>query len=77
MIELRRWADGIRRREMERTRKRLAGFTHEQSEVIDAATSVIVNKLLHTPAVPIRQLARDGHGAEVIGLVRRVLDAAL
>ncbi len=77
VIELRRWADGIRRREMERARRRLGGFTREQAEVIDAATSVIVSKLLHTPAVQIRQLARDGHGAEVIGLVRRVLGAVL
>lgn len=77
VIELRRWADEIRRREMERMRRRLRGFTREQAEVIDAATSVIVNELLHTPAVQIRQLTRDGHGAEVIGLVRRVLGAPL
>jgi glutamyl-tRNA reductase len=74
VIELRRWADEIRRSEMEKARKRLRTLTQEQMEMVDAATAAIVSKLLHAPTVQIRLLGRDGDSAEVVGLVRKLLD---
>jgi glutamyl-tRNA reductase len=73
LIELRRRADEIRRREVERARKRLGPLTPEQDAALDAATSAIVNKLLHGPTVHLKEIARNGFAAEQVALIRRLL----
>jgi glutamyl-tRNA reductase len=73
VVELRRRADEIRRAEIEKARHRLGPLTPEQESALEAATSAIVNKLLHAPTVRLKELA--GHGqAEQLGLVRRLFD---
>ena len=52
VIELRRQADQIRRRELKRALKRLnPKLTQEEQASLDAMTKSIVNKLLHSPTV--------------------------
>ncbi len=68
LVELRRKADEIRRAELEKARKRLGPLTPEQEEALEAATSAIVNKLLHSPTVHLKEAARDGHGPEHMSL---------
>ena len=58
VIDLRRRADGVRRAELERTLRRLNGkLTSEERESLDAMTRAIVNKLLHSPTVYMKEQA--------------------
>ena len=59
LVELRQRGEEIRRAEIEKARRRLGPLTPEQEEALDAATTAIVNKLLHAPTV-----APEGSGAE-------------
>jgi glutamyl-tRNA reductase len=71
--ELRRRADEIRRNEIEKVRTRLGPLTPEQENALEAATSAIVNKLLHPSMVQLKEVSRNGHGAEHLGLLRKLL----
>jgi glutamyl-tRNA reductase len=71
LVELRKRADEIRKAEIEKARRRLGPLTPEQESALEAATSAIVNKLLHTPTVRLKELAGDGH-AEHVGLIRKL-----
>jgi glutamyl-tRNA reductase len=73
VVELRRRGDEIRRAEIERVRSRLGPLSPEQEQALEAATSAIVNKLLHAPTVNLKEMSRNGHGAEVVGIVRKLL----
>ncbi len=73
LAELRRRADEIRKAEIAKARHRLGPLTPEQESALEAATSAIVNKLLHAPTVRLKELA--GHEqAEQVGFVRRLFD---
>ena len=73
VAELRRRADEIRKAEIAKARHRLGPLTPEQESALEAATSAIVNKLLHAPTVRLKELA--GHEqADQVGLVRRLFD---
>jgi len=73
LVELRRRADEIRKTELEKARKRLGTLTPEQEEALEAATTAIVNKLLHAPTVHLKDLAKNGHAADHVGLIRKLL----
>ncbi|HVQ28699.1 MAG TPA: glutamyl-tRNA reductase, partial [Vicinamibacteria bacterium] len=73
LVELRRRGDEIRRGEMERARKRLGTLTQDQEEALEAATTAIVNKLLHPPTVVLKELAKNADSSAEIGLIRRLL----
>jgi glutamyl-tRNA reductase len=73
LVALRERAEEIRRAELEKARKRLGTLTTEQQEAIDAATTAIVNKLLHSPMVHLKEAARNGHDTEKVGLIRKLL----
>ena len=73
LVELRKRADEIRRAEIEKARRRLGPLTPEQESALEAATTAIVNKLLHAPTVRLKELA--GHGQiDHVGIVRRLFD---
>jgi glutamyl-tRNA reductase len=73
LVELRRRGEDIRRSEIDKARARLGALTPEQELALEAATTAIVNKMLHGPTVQLKELARDGHPPELIGLIRRLL----
>jgi glutamyl-tRNA reductase len=73
LVELRQRADEIRRREIERARTRLGTLTPEQEAALEAATTAIVNKLLHPPTVHLKEIARNGFAAEQVALIRKLL----
>lgn len=73
LLELRRRADEIRRAELDKARKRLGPLTAEQEEALEAATTAIVNKLLHSPTVHLKEAARNGHDPERMSLIRKLL----
>jgi glutamyl-tRNA reductase len=73
LVELRRRGEEIRRAEIEKARARLGPLTPEQEQALEATTTAIVNKMLHVPTVQLKEIARDGHPPELIGLIRRLL----
>ena len=73
LVELRRRGDEIRRQEIEKVRGRLGVLTPEQEAAVEAATSAIVNKLLHAPTIALKEAARGGHEPGEVGLIRRLL----
>jgi len=57
--------------EIEKARRRLGPLTPEQESALEAATSAIVNKLLHGPTVHLKQMAGNGQ-AEHVGFIRKL-----
>jgi glutamyl-tRNA reductase len=72
LVELRSRADEIRRAEVEKARRRLGPLTPEQEKALDAMTSGIVNKLLHSPTVELKKMASNRHHTEHVGLIRKL-----
>jgi glutamyl-tRNA reductase len=73
LLALRQRAEDIRRLELEKARKRMGPLTPEQEDALDAATTAIVNKLLHSPIVHLKESAQNGHGPEHVSLIRKLL----
>jgi glutamyl-tRNA reductase len=71
--ELRQRAEDIRKAEVEKARRRLGPLSPEQERALDAATEAIVQKLLHAPTVQLKEMVRNGHPPEQIGLLRKLL----
>jgi glutamyl-tRNA reductase len=71
LVELRKRADEIRRTEIEKARRRLGPLTPEQESALEAATTAIVNKLLHGPTVQLKQMAGNGQ-PEHVGFIRKL-----
>jgi glutamyl-tRNA reductase len=71
--ELRRRAEEIRRHELDKAKRRIGPLTPEQEEAIEAATTAIVNKLLHSPTVHLKEAARESDAPEQLSLIRKLL----
>jgi glutamyl-tRNA reductase len=71
--QLRARGEEIRKGELDRVRRRLGALTPEQEQALEAATSAIVNKLLHEPTVRLKEAAKNGHGPDEVGLIRKLL----
>ena len=71
--ELRRRAEEIRRHELDKAKRRLGPLTPEQDEALEAATTAIVNKLLHSPTVHLKEAARESDAPEQLSLIRKLL----
>jgi len=71
LVELRKRADEIRRTEIEKARRRLGPLTPEQESALEAATTAIVNTLLHGPTVQLKQMAGNGQ-PEHVGFIRKL-----
>jgi glutamyl-tRNA reductase len=76
LVALRERAEQIRRSEIAKARPLLGPLTPEQERALDSATAAIVNKLLHTPTVCLKEMARAGQTEQQARLVRRVLGLA-
>jgi glutamyl-tRNA reductase len=76
--ELRDRGEALRRAEVERALRQLGHLSSEDQLAIDALTRQLLNKLLHSPTVRIREAAGNGRGTGVIDTVRYLfeLDAA-
>ena len=69
-------AGAPRRSARRRSPRRASGsgpLTPEQESALEAATTAIVNKLLHAPTVQLKELARQRPRRRAVGLVRRLL----
>ena len=73
VVALRQRAEDIRRAELEKARRRMGPLSAAQEEALEAATTAIVNKLLHSPTIHLKESARNGHGPEQVSLIRKLL----
>jgi glutamyl-tRNA reductase len=66
---LRRRAEGIRQREVERALRRLPSLSDEERKRIEAMSRAIVNQLLHEPTTRLKAHADDSELARAIELL--------
>jgi glutamyl-tRNA reductase len=70
--DLRRRAELIRRREVERSLRRMGARGDEVREQVEALTRALVNKLLHAPTARLKESALDGEGPRTALAVREL-----
>jgi glutamyl-tRNA reductase len=76
--DLRERTERLRTEETERLFRRLSHLAPEDQQAIDSLTRSLLNKLLHTPTVRLREAAGNGRGTAVLDTLRYLfeLDAA-
>jgi len=62
IVSLRERLETIRRGELEKVLGNLPNADPQTRRAIEALSQAIVNKILHTPIVKLRELSRSGHG---------------
>jgi glutamyl-tRNA reductase len=72
IVSLREKLEAIRRGELDRALGRLPSADEETRRVMEALSQAIVNKVLHTPTVKLRDSSRAGHGARFVELVSEI-----
>jgi|KBSSwiStaDraftv2_1062776.scaffolds.fasta_scaffold09180_10 glutamyl-tRNA reductase len=72
IVSLREKLEAIRRGELDRALGRLPAADEETRRVMEALSQAIVNKVLHTPTVKLRDSSRAGHGARFVELVSEI-----
>lgn len=70
--DLRARAERIRRGELDKNRRRLAGLDERQTAAVEAITRTLVNKLLHDPVVRGKQLASGDDGELYARMLREL-----
>ncbi len=65
-------AEEVRRAELEKTLRKMPHLTPEERARLDALTKAIVNKLLHTPTVVLKEEAKNARAAETAAIARRL-----
>ena len=71
---LREKAEEIRRVEMNKFISKLSHLSPEQREVVDGLIASIINKLLHSPLVALKDESRSKNGALYVEAVRRLFN---
>lgn len=72
--DLRDRGEQVRRAEVERMLRRLSHLPAEDQQAIDAMTRSLLNKLLHSPTVRLREAAGNGRGTSVLDSVRYLFE---
>jgi glutamyl-tRNA reductase len=72
--DLRARSEAVRQAETERLLRRLSHLTPEDQGAIDALTRSLLNKLLHSPTVRLREAAGNGRGTAVLDTVRYLFE---
>jgi glutamyl-tRNA reductase len=71
---LRRRAEEVRARELERFRGRLGSLGPREAEAVEALTSGIIGKLLHEPTVRLKEAAGSPRGERLAEALRSLFD---
>lgn len=72
--QLRERGEAMRQEEVARALRRLSHLRGEDQEAIDALTRALLNKLLHSPSVRLREAAGNGRGTAVIDSLRYLFE---
>jgi len=68
--DLRRLAEKIREKELERALRRMGRVSAREEEILDVLTQRIVNKLLYEPTARLKEHARNGDGNTYEAVIR-------
>jgi glutamyl-tRNA reductase len=71
---LRDHGERVRQAEVERALRSLQHLSADDQQAIDALTRALLNKLLHSPTVRLRQAAGNGRGTGVLDTVRYLFE---
>lgn len=74
IVAIRDKAETIRQGELERTLSRMGELTEKQKKQVESLTQAIVNKILHTPLVALKQSAGDPEGSSHVEAARVLFD---
>jgi glutamyl-tRNA reductase len=74
VLSMHRWAESVRRGEVDRITRRLAGLDDRQREAVEALTRAIVAKLLHEPTVQLKDAAGTPRGERLADALRDLFD---
>ena len=77
IADLRTWAESVKDAELERALRRLGHLGDHDREVVRSLAHGLVNKLLHTPTVQLKQRAIAGDGHLYAGVVRDLFDLGM
>ena len=72
IVSLRERLDAIRRGEVEKAYATLPNADAQTRNAIEVMSQAIVNKILHTPTVKLRELSRGGHGRSWIAMIHEL-----
>jgi glutamyl-tRNA reductase len=72
--DLRSSGDAVRRGELDRFLRRMPHLSDADRGQIEAMTRAMLNKLLHTPTVRLRQAAGNGRGTSTLDTVRYLFE---
>jgi glutamyl-tRNA reductase len=72
IVSLRERLESIRQAEVAKALARLPGASDDTRQVVEALSSAIVNKILHTPITKLRESSRSGHGRSWTALVHEL-----
>lgn len=70
IVELRQRAETIRRRELDKTFRRLGHLSNEDKNAIEQMTLSIINKILHKPTVNLKEKTRTTEGQAYLKAIR-------
>ncbi len=74
IVALRQRAEAIRHEELSKALAKLGPLDQRQHRAIEALTTSIVNKLLHTPTVNLKRSSRHGRLHDYVQLVRHLFE---
>ena len=72
--DLRARGEALRAEEVEKTLRRLSHLPAEDRAAVEALTRSLLNKLLHTPTVRLREAAGNGRGTTALDTVRYLFE---
>ena len=72
IVEMRNRAENIRRREMDKTFKKMQHLSPEDQSAIDRMTSTIINKILHKPTVNLKKQTQSQEGHVYLKAIRHL-----
>jgi glutamyl-tRNA reductase len=72
ICEIRKLADEIRKDELEKAVQRIPNLTPDMEHQIDALTASIVNKILHSPTIRLREEANGPNAGDFANLTRHL-----
>jgi glutamyl-tRNA reductase len=72
IVSLRTKLEAIRQSEVKKTLSRLPDAPPETKAAIEAMSNALVNKILHTPTVKLRELSRSGHARSWVEFVQEL-----
>jgi glutamyl-tRNA reductase len=72
--DLRERSEAVRQLELDKTLRRLSHLPAQDQQAIDALTRSLLNKILHTPTIRLREAANNGRGTSVLDSVRYLFE---